>query len=301
MGTVQAFRALGLVDADGERFNGYVCNARGRAFLEAVWSDLRPRNLAPLDALTRWVKGTLDPDTGKMRQLLSPVEPLPEAARALLRDVLATGDTEEAGRRRAVLRWMDSTLSAQGRLLPQADIPAPAVSARHLHDLTAGTLFFEMQSAAMAVLDRVEAELAARAAHALPLKESLTEPVAAAVQTLRTHAVRFQDHDVGHPDADIAIAFARDCAAVDGLAVLERLLRRDERVLRLRDGIVLPGMAFDGRTALDRTQGAGEGEEDALPANGLPFPHHMSYRVRNAWLLNCDLRGRLDAWLNEES
>lgn len=300
MGTVQALRTLDLVDTDGERFNGYICSKTGHAFLDTVWSDLRPRNLPPLEALTRWVEGALDPVTEKMRQLLSPVEPLPDAARGQLRELLVTGDSEEAARRRAVLRWMDSMRSVDGRLLPPEDTPAPSISARHQHDLTAGTMFFEMQAAAMAVLDAVEVELAGRAGHALPLREALTEHVAAAVQALRTSARRFQSHGFDHPEADVGISFARDCADAADLTVLERLVPRDERVLRLRDGVVVPGMAFDCNATLDRSQDRNDDEDETPPSGRLPFPQYMSYRVRNAWLFNLDLHGQLDQWLDGE-
>ena len=75
---------------------------------------------------------------------------------------------------------------------------------------------------------------------------------------------------------------------------------RDERVLRLRDGVVVPGMAFDCNATLDRPQDRNDDEDETPPSGRLPFPPYMSYRVRNAWLFNLDLHGQLDQWLDGE-
>jgi hypothetical protein len=69
---------------------------------------------------------------------------------------------------------------------------------------------------------------------------------------------------------------------------------RDDRVLRSRDGIVLPGQAFD-PSSIELP----DDEEAGLPAPALPLPSDVSYRIHNLYLFNLDLRGRLDAWLRD--
>jgi hypothetical protein len=59
---------------------------------------------------------------------------------------------------------------------------------------------------------------------------------------------------------------------------------------------IKPGPAFRGSV----TEG-GVDEDQVSPQSGdIPTPEGISYRVRNLYLLNLDMNGELEAWLNED-
>lgn len=288
MSTVQALRSLGLVEGTSERFNAYRCSTTGLALIEASCGSVRPRKSDPLEALAGWVMGEFDAGSESMRALLSPVEPLPSQAHALLLECLCQGGGEDTGRRRAATEWVGALIEGQATGSGQPS----QLSAQHWHDVQAGALFFALQKRAFAVLDAVEVALAAHADRALALDDAMGASVRAAIAPLRRQAKAFLEHafvDLAQTGANV---FAHECADPSERRVVERLLMRDERVLRLRDGVVLPGQAFDPSSI------ALSGEDEARPvAPALPLPSDVSYRIHNLYLFNLDLRGELDAWL----
>ncbi len=289
MGAVQALRALGLVDAASARFNAYQVSQIGAAFIEAGCGDIRPRRAHPIDALTAWVGGAFEADTASMRQLLSPVEPLPPFARELLLECLCRGSADGATRRRDATEWVRALIAGQ----TDAGAKPPQLPEQHWHDVQAGALFFSLQKHAFAVLDVVEAQLAASNKRSLPLDEVLAS-LADAAELLRQAAERFLAHRFADLEQTGANGFARECANPSNRELIESLLLRDERVLRLRDGAVLPGQAFDPSFQVSAPE-----ERDQAAAPDLALPEDVSYRLRNLYLLNLDLQGQLDAWLGE--
>lgn len=287
MATVQALRALGLVESASERFNAYRCSVAGTALVEAGCIP-RPRRAHALDALTAWVCGEFDADTDTMRKVVSPVEPLPPLAREQLRELLVRGDGEAARRRRAVTAWTDALVNGQLEASSKPSQP----SAAHWHDIEAGALFFSMQASAFAVLDAVEIMLAESGKRSLAIGQVLGGAVKDAVGALRRKAEAFIDHGFADIDKTGANACARECADLSDRRVVEQLLLRDERVLRLRDGAVCPGQAFD-----PSARAAALVEDEGVTGTSIPLPKDISYRVRNLYLLNLDLRGQLDTWL----
>lgn len=290
MSTVQALRSLGLVEGTSERFNAYRCSPTGLALIEAGCGSVRPRKSDPLEALAGWVAGDFDAGSESMRVLLSPVEPLPPPAHALLLECLCQGGGEATERRRAATEWVSALIEGQASGSGQPS----QLSAQHWHDVQAGALFFTLQKRAIGVLDAVEVALAASDAHALAMDDAVGAAVKAAVEPLRHQAMAFLKHaftDLAQTGANV---FAHECADPSDLRVVEYLLMRDERVLRLRDGVVLPGPAFEPSSI------ALSGEDDARPAaSALPLPNDVSYRIHNLYLFNLDLRGELHAWLRD--
>jgi hypothetical protein len=298
MATVQAVKALGLVSSAGDRFNSYVCAPAGSAFIDAVCAEHRPRGKHPLEALVRWVCGDdANVSTAAMRAVLSPTQALPPAAIERLRELVVQGEGAGPARRRAALDWIDGL--ADGRAIGAAGKP-PSLSDEHWHDVQAGALFFALQADAYRVLDAVEVVLAARAERTLALAAALVAPVRDAVAQLRASATLYLAHgfrDFGRSGAN---DFATACAADADLGVLEALLLRDERVLRLHEGMVVPGQAFDPAARADRPA-TGDPDDPTAPAatGAFPLPKNASYRLSNLYLLNLDLRGRLDRWLDK--
>ncbi|MDW7644869.1 MAG: hypothetical protein SCI25_07485 [Desulfuromonadales bacterium] len=55
MATVQSLAALGFVESDSVRFNGFRCSVAGREFVEQATND-RPYNRTVIDHLTCWAQ-----------------------------------------------------------------------------------------------------------------------------------------------------------------------------------------------------------------------------------------------------
>ena len=67
-------------------------------------------------------------------------------------------------------------------------------------------------------------------------------------------------------------------------------------MLRLVGDEVKPGPAFRGSASQPNSE---DGEnEDTPQAGSIPLPDGISYRMRNLYLLNLDIHGELDVWLN---
>jgi hypothetical protein len=297
--TVQPLRALALVDGTGERFNSFHCTQHGSDFIEAVCEGLRPHKREMVEHLALWAAGTHDDVTnsGPLRQALSPLEPLTPRAREFLRERIVQG-TGEAARRRQALAWVDQLRdkpSSGGSWDRKPDLLDDA----HWSDLRAGALFFATRDAALAVLDAVEAHIANRSDQRMRLDDPLPKTVAAAINSLRRRARAFIDNDHDPSEGVAATAFSRECTEPHETRLIERLVARDGRVLRQRDRHIVPGVAFRGvqidQPDSDRTpeQAGAEGEV----ADEIPLPEGISFRVRNLFLLNLDLRNELDDWL----
>jgi hypothetical protein len=298
MATVQAIKALGLVDSLGERFNSYSCTAAGLAFIRAVIAKNRPHRRDAIEVLGAWVCGAnINVDTAAMHAILSPTLPLPLDAADSLRELIVRGDGSGAARRRAALDWIGSLVgksreTGQGQPL--------SLSAEHWHDVQAGALFFSLQADAYRVLDAVEVVLTACQGQPLGLELALVPKVCAAVEVLRASANRYLKHGFLDPDGTGANAFAQACVSASDGKIVEELVGRDERVLRLRDGMIVPGQAFDPAREL---AGAAPDDPNAPAApeafGSFPLPEGVSYRLRNLYLLNLDLTGQLNSWLDK--
>jgi hypothetical protein len=87
--------------------------------------------------------------------------------------------------------------------------------------------------------------------------------------------------------------------------VLENLVIRDGRVLRLMGRNVVPGPAYRGTTqaaqepaAIDNDSPLPDGE-DAPDTRRVGWPAGISFRMRNLFLLNADLKGDLGRWIGQ--
>lgn len=296
MATVQAVKALGLVHSGGERFNSYSCTNAGMDFIRTVIGANRPHKRDALDVLADWACGEgKTVNTNSMRIILSPELPLQENAINCVRERIVRGDDNDSARRRAALNWVGSLVGKSGS---DVDGKPSALSDEHWHDVQAGTLFFAMQAQAYKVLDAVEVVLATGQGDPLDLTSAIVPAVGQAVAALRVSAQRYLAHDFQDLADTGANVFARACAKANDQHVVKELLERDGRVLRLRDGVVVPGQAFDyGR----RADGVDLEDPDTPAApestGDFPLPEGASYRLRNLYLLNLDLTSQLDGWL----
>ena len=295
MQTVQAVLELKLVKSAGQRFNSYSLTEAGRAFLDAAFRELpRPYGAAHLTALQNWVCGRdRTASTAAICDLLSPAEPLPLPAREQLRHLLVNGPTEDVARRRNLLAWMEDL--RLGRAKPEEQ--PKQLSAAHWHEVQAGRIFFQLQSAAIALLDTIEALLAQLTPYEIAPSSLTQAPVRAALKDLRNAAVAYLEHDYADGPGTGAGTFARACTDTSDARLIEKLVSLDERVLRMRDGCVVPGPAFAEDARLDKSEAQ---EEQGQPDMAAVVPPGVSNRINNLYLLNLDLNGVLAAALKSE-
>lgn len=295
MATVQPLPALGLVQAAGSRFNSFSTSPEGREFVRAVCDGVGKvfYNYNTYDYLLGWIAGS----DGRLNytnlmRTLSPLEPMPEQGRDLLRNRLVlkgpNETLEDVERRRNVLQWVES-LRIDGAGHGSWDRPE-VLTEVHWRDLQAGAAFFKVNDAANVVLDQAEATMGTREKPELSLDSEL-KFLDEAIEELRKCAQAYLDFE---QDDILADAFCRECLEGNAL-VLEKLAARDRRMLRLSGRSVRPGPAYDGHTSPapgDVNENAqAEAEADSR------FPDRISSRINNLFLLNADLRGDLDKWI----
>lgn len=299
MATVEALVELGFVEPGSQRFNSFRCTQVGMDLVEAATAGYRPYNATVEDYLFGRAMDKDDAsisNTDKLRDALSPLVVLPADARALIRDRLCQGAglNPEAARRKNALGWVRS-----------CDVKNPAgwetkpkiLDACHWDDLRLGARFFTARDAAIDVLNAIEAQMAPLAEPKLTAEAaSKLSPVQTPLGVLRDEAQRFLNEDKDPTDGRMATAFCRECIEEDSATIIRNLVKRDNRVLRLAGNDVLPGAAFSlqPQTATSDEEGEGPGADNA---GRVPVPAGISGRVRNLYLLDLDLQGRLEELL----
>lgn len=300
--TVQPLRAMGLVEGSGERFNAFGCTQIGSDFVKEACSEFRPYRREVLDHLFLWATGESDKVVShELRHAVSPLEPLPLAARDFLREGIVQG-TGDASRRRQALAWVEQLRAKPDQHVTWYAKPTELDDA-HWRDMHAGALFFAARDAALAVLDRIEAHLANQSDLRMSLNEPIPELVRADIERLREKSQAFLTDNHDPSPGNMASTFCRECSNPDGVRVLEQLLARDGRGLRLRGRDVVPGPAFRGNQN-DQPEAVRSPEDvgaETQVARDIPLPDNISYRIRNLFRLNLDLRNDLDAWLSESA
>ncbi|WP_031595422.1 hypothetical protein [Ferrovum myxofaciens] len=300
MATVQALPALGFVESDSARFNAFRCSDAGMDFIKQATGEYRPHKRAVIDHLTRWVLGENDKlKTNELQQALSPLHRSPNDAIPLLRERLIQGGTEnheDKERRANVLAWVETLrTNRQDRLT--WDLRPIEISEKHWHDIRAGALFFETREAAISVLDAAEAHIGNQTAgQSYSLKAQAHEALNRALEEMKSAANKYLAFK--HADEE-ANKFCCECVNDDPSCILRSLVERDGHVLRLVGDEIKPGPAFRGSA----TQvGADDSEDQDTPQAGkIPLPEGISYRMRNLYLLNLDMHGELDGWLNPDA
>lgn len=301
MSIVQALPSLGFVDGGASRFNAFQCTSAGDALIDAQASPHEPcyYSQGVLDYLVHWMsRGERLTDKVALADALSPLEPMSRDALALVAQQLRIGggDTDaRQARRRAALAWVNTVREgSQENRMSGWDRRPGAIDDAHWNDLRAGARLFRARDEALAVLDTLESAIAANGSTArFVLGERIPEPVAERLDMLAAAAQAFLDE--GHADIG-ANQFCRECTDPDHTKRLETLVMRDERVLRLKHGEVVPGPAFRAGATADVEPAESEEAAPTMRAE-IVWPAGISYRIRNLFLLNADLHGQLDQWL----
>lgn len=304
MATVQPLLALGLVDASAERFNAFGSSRLGVELVEAFCDGIDPCHYSntALSILVHWVEvgdKSLHPSVAKALSLLTaPVK----AAQELLRSALMQGDGEDADRRRRALKWVEEV-----RLRPAAPIAwgmrPSCLSEAHWRDIEAGARFFNARDAALGMLDTLEAAVALRHDQRVSLAEADTGTLSEQLEPLKIISRKFLE--IGHDPTPAAGArqFCAECAHSDAQRTVELLVQRDGSGLRMVDKYIVPGPAFRGSQPIitqPKSQHDPE-DSDVSVETALPLPEGTSHRVRNLFLMNLDLQGKLGEWLGRQS
>ncbi len=298
MATVEALVDLGFVEPGSQRFNSFRCTQAGMDLIEAATVGYRPYNATVEDYLLgRARDGGAIKDTDKLRDALSPLIVLPPDARTLVRDKLceAAGQNPEAARRKNALGWIRS-LDVRN---PAGWEAKPSIlDANHWDELRLGAWFFSARDAAIDVLNAIEAQMASLATPKLTVDDARKlSPVQTRLGSLREVAQRFLDEEKDPTEGRMATAFCRECIEEDSAAIIQNLVKRDDRVLRLVGNDVLPGGAFSRQPQAETPDEEGEGP-GADNAGRVPVPANISGRIRNLYLLDLDLKGQLAEFLN---
>lgn len=297
MSTVQALPSLGFAAAEGVRFNSFSSTALGREFVAAACDSYRPFNRNLVDHLVKWVTAGNEQvpiETWQMTQALAPTEPLPGLASKVLAEGLHRDDSMRSRRRSRVLSWVDVLRVEKPERMQWFQRPN-GIEHDHWHDLEAGASFFAVRDASIRVLDAMEAAMANKTGKCSfdVEREALPAIVLERLDVLLDEASRYLA--MGHAQAEAAM-FCKECLRKDRDA-LRALINRDGAVLRLMGSEVRPAAAFSHAAVL------AEDPEDDVTApklSGIALPKGMSYRVGNLYLLNLDMKGQLQGWLDAD-
>ncbi len=303
MATVQALRALGFVESNGERFNSFACTHHGQTFIDIICDDYRSQK-TPIKVLAEWINGNKkNINTAGLLSVLSPKTSMPLNARDFLRERLIAADIDGFGanRRKAALNWMEHLLGNPRQKLDWRSKP-PMLEQLHWDDLQSGGMFFLTRQAALNVLDQVELQIGNQAKQHLDLRNALPSDIQSAITELKKRATDFIHLSHDPSPSKIATSFVNECVQ-DDEKIITSLVQRDGRVLKQRNHFIVPGMAFIGSDIAQHSNTVDEQEDSGIETDVSSdmqwpeWPEGISYRMRNLFLLNIDLHGQLDQWL----
>jgi hypothetical protein len=298
MATVQALPAIGMVASEWERFNSFSCKAHGQTLIDYACAPFRPHNSNVLACLTAWANGERNGvTTHALSKALNPMEAMAPAAREFLHERIVQKGGAQESRRGAALAWVERLRTVTPNAMQWEMRPAE-LDESHWNDLHAGALFFKVRDAAVVLLDLVEGLVARRGERQLALSAPLDPIIERQIATIRGLANDFLVKDCDPSPDRQASAFCRECLNPDDRKVLENIVKRDGRVLRLRDGLIVPGVAFRGIGTGPEDSQEGPHVDDAIEVKTIPLPEGISERVRNLFLLNADLHGDMMRWMN---
>ncbi|WP_243439376.1 hypothetical protein [Fundidesulfovibrio soli] len=300
--TVQPLPALGLVEGGMVMFNDYRCSQLGKDFIDAACGvvPLRYGTQSVLDVLSSWASAGDRPPNAKdsLVTVLSPLEPLAGEACGHLRQQLRNGAGEGPRRRRDALAWVES-LARPGARHEGWERKPECLSIEHWMDLRSGAAFFQARDAALDLLDATEAQLRNKVdERALRLDGPFPNELEQPVSSLRRLAKAFLDLGSDTSPGKMASSFCLECSQDSPSRVLRNLAERDGRCLRLVDGALLPGVAFRKSQGIPDPGAQTERQQPDADKQDT-FPHGISARMRNLYLLNLDLHGRIEEALSQ--
>lgn len=303
MATVEPLAELGFVEPGSQRFNSFRCAQVGMDLIEAATADYKPYNATVENYLfARGADDAFVSDTIALTEALSPLTPMASDARSLVRDRLcACVGQDEVARRKNALAWVRA-LDANSP--PGWETKPAELDEKHWGDLRSGARFFAARDAAIEVLNSIEKQLGSLAALKLGADDAHKIAfVQARLEQLNDAAQHFLAEYYDPTEGRMASTFCRECVATDPATIVRNLVKRDDRVLRLVGNDIRPGAAFSFQSQTGTSNEEDEDEDEgpgpgARNADRVPVPADISDRVRNLYLLELDLQGRLGEFLN---
>ncbi|MBD8651069.1 hypothetical protein IFT66_08270 [Rhizobium sp. CFBP 13726] len=314
MGCVEALRGLGLVDADGVRYNSFSVNARGRLLIDAVFGDGGPGQKHLPKYLRDWVKRSNVKFTGSLRSKLNPTSDAGEDARKVMREAMGfaknagSGFQDAGARRRNAMAWMRRIDAGEFGANPHADWDdcPHEIAKDHWQDLRAGAALLQTRDTAIDVLAQIEQHLIRQPR--IDLGRPLPEKILGALNAWREQARSFCALDSHGPKeaASAAEAFCAEALQSDAAAIT-LLVKRENHMLRVTGGAVLPTAAWrsDAALAIQEIDAIEDETEDTI--DGAPkraerdlLPPYISVRMIHLRRLTLDLDGRLDTYIREQ-
>jgi hypothetical protein len=266
--------------------------------IEAGTVEYSPYNGTVEDYLFKRIRdNAIISSTPEVRDALSPLVALSPDARTLIRNKLCegAGKNRSAARRKSALAWVSSLLDVTKPI--GWDAEPKELEADHWDDLRLGAQFFTVRDTAIDVLNAVEKQMAFLADRKLVVADVVKlASVQEKLRELHEAAQGFLNEKKA-PTFGVATAFCAECIKSDPADVVRNLVERDGRVLRLVGNHVLPGAAFALAPQTETSDENGEGA-GAKNEGRVPVPPNISGRIRNLYLLELDLQGRLDEFLN---
>lgn len=290
--TIQPLVALGLVHADGERFNSFTLSEDGRALLSDAFDGYKPYRSSVLDVLIGWVAEGKDVVSSTLHNALSPLEPLSEAARSRLWELLVRGSSMESMRRARALEWVVSVADRGDDNSDWGNRPG-MIERDHWNDLRAGARFFALRDCVVSVLEQAEQVIAATRDARIDAGRPLPVALADILKELRAKAATFMNESLALRTRKEAVDFGRACCEANDGRLLSSLVERDGQGLRMDGAAVVAGPAFRGVSKETVSESRALEDEGAeVPVDEAPvWPKSISYRINNLFLLSNDLRG----------
>lgn len=290
MSTVEPLLALGFVDGESERFNAMRLSRTGSDFLEYALGRFRPNGRSVVTHFLRWVRGDESKViTAALTEAISPLTPMPAIATSILREQIEVHGPG-SDRRKAALRWVENERA-------QTDWSArpTEILEDHWRDLRIGAKFFLARDASLNLLDAVEREIASTGGKGLnSTGASLIPRVAELRDKLRDRANALLEEGLEASSFQDAKNFCLECADVNN--AITTLTKRDGRILQYRDGLIVPGAAFDYSARIsDRIDG------NERPEGEPQWPPGISRRIDSLFWMSLDLRSELDKRIGEKS
>lgn len=277
MAMVQPLVALGFVR--GSRYGAFRIHDAGRQMLALpVMQDGRA-------LLANWARGGRPHGLADLSARLSPVAPVPDEVRKLIRARLLDEDDPGATRRRNLVTLGTGPSTAQ---LDSPD-PLPGIDPAHWTDLRAGAAFIDLRDAALKVLDRIEQVLLQRRDASLParlLSQEAERKAEAEIENLRriAEASGARIDAAGEP---VSRAFLGQILSLPPARLLQALAERDGTVVVWRADYLALGPAAGDPAASDD---AGEGPQ---PINDSAFAPQL-FRLYNLHCLATELHGQVN-------
>lgn len=283
--------AFGLVEAQSRRFNSYSISPLGAKLLE---------NACPkaCSSLEDWVMGgDLPGHFNATIDEITPTRKLSKGAAEILHDKFVAENDGGGQRRKAALAWISNLNSREGHT--DWNIKPDEIDEEHWKDMRAGASFTALLASAGGVetgslLDHVEATLGQTAARSIAIGDLPKQVPEGAVISVRKLANDFLEQGHDPSPGGMAGQFCNECKTADPVQLLANLIKRDGRILRFVDGVVLQGAAFAGRPVTEALAPQTDDDDEATPDEEQedappPLPEGISQRIVNLYYFAQDL------------